>query len=99
MSAVDRISHLESCLIKVGLTISASGSLPALKDAKALGEKRALEKEMSEIAGAPLLASALKGGKRRASGDFEEEDDESAKNKKAPAKKFGAFLDQSDSSE
>lgn len=99
-----RIQLLETALTSVGLMVKSGGSLPSIKAAKVTGEKRAMEKEMKEISGAPVIKSALRGGKKRGRTDKvdeEEPDGEERRAKPKPVKKpFGSFLgNQSDSSE
>ncbi|KAL8290610.1 hypothetical protein RQP46_002868 [Phenoliferia psychrophenolica] len=89
LSVAARTTHLERLLNDVGLKCT-SGSLPSLSKAKKIGERRELEREMQDISGAPVIEGLRDGKKVRAVVEDSESEDEPPR--KAPVKKFGAFL-------
>ncbi|GAA5867491.1 hypothetical protein JCM3774_003851 [Rhodotorula dairenensis] len=111
LSVSKRTEILEGLLDGLGLAVQA-GKLPTLSKAKAIGEKRALAKEMAELGGV-VHHTGLRTGKELHGAESSEDDDNdgaaggggggpsaSAQKKQvlAARKKFGAFLgDQSDS--
>ncbi|GAA6002567.1 uncharacterized protein JCM10292_007732 [Rhodotorula paludigena] len=106
LSIERRLELLEGGLDSLGLPIK-NGKLPSVGKAKAVGEKRLIEREMQELAGTPSTSGLRDGRTIHADSDDDEprgiaHPSASARKKQvlAERKKFGAFLgDQSSDSD
>ncbi|GAA5822845.1 hypothetical protein JCM3770_003196 [Rhodotorula araucariae] len=110
LSVSRRTEILEGLLKDLGLPVK-NGKLPSMGSAKAVGEKRALAKEMQDLSGNPLQ-SGLRDGKRPRGDTSESDAGDGADERALPSvaarkrqvveqrKSFGAFLgDQSSESD